>query len=360
MGGRGGISGGSGGGGGNDDKKPSDLLNEIYEGGKEVVKKAIEYGAAFWTTNKVLGGAAKGAAAAEMAPVVAEGAPVGAATTVAEAAPKATPLAQGAAATSKFGFDKFGLGTGLIAATNLADLALHGRESLPWKMATSTEGASYISPDTLPETGGREGWIHDVPKHKGREKLGHRPRHHQRGWWNELFGIEEAEAATETGDPRQLAPSAPERANPEVVRTQEVKPEIKVPPNQDVAVDAKDAKSVVIKSSNIILEDGQELVKVLKEAFKGAIAGGIAGSVLPGFGTAAGAGVGAVTGAYMGLHPDEVNKLKEGFEEKRKEFEEGRKRAENECRLQEGRRANRKAFMDRIRPNSKGRGIKRW
>ena len=84
-------------------------------------------------------------------------------------------------------------------------------------MATSTEGASYISPDILPATGGREGWIHDVPKHQGRNKLGHRHHdrpHHPKSIFQELFGVGEAEAATEAGDPRQLGPSAVEKANP--------------------------------------------------------------------------------------------------------------------------------------------------
>ena len=83
---------------------------------------------------------------------------------------------------------------------------------------------------------------------------------------------------------------------------------------------------------------------VLKETLFGALAGGIAGS-LGGPGGAF-AGIGAATGAYMGLHPDEVKKLKEGFAEKKQEFEEGRKKAEYDM-SPEGRIANRKAFMDR-------------
>ena len=339
IGGRGGVSAGSGGGG--NDKKPSDLLDEIYEGGKELVKKAIEVGVGVWGGLKAGGAKAAPTIAPVAKPPIAEAAPT--------PAPTAPPLGGGAAATSKFGFDKFGLGTGLIAATNLADLALHGRESLPWKMATSTEGASYISPDILPATGGREGWIHDVPKHQGRNKLGHRHHdrpHHPKSIFQELFGVGEAEAATEAGDPRQLGPSAVEKANPAVERTD--KPDKPIV-TQNVKLDGKGTSTNVdLNGDNVNVNiNGKSIARVLKETLKGAIAGGIAGSVLPGPGTLAGAGVGAATGAYMGLHPDEVNKLKEGFEEKKKEFEEGRKKAEYDMSA-EGIRENRKKFMDRI------------
>ena len=277
------------------EKNEHDLIHNVGQ----VIKEGFEYlaeGFTLWKGAGLLTGGAK--AAPTIAPVakppIVEAAPT--------PAPTAPPLGGGAAATSKFGFDKFGLGTGLIAATNLADLALHGRESLPWKMATSTEGASYISPDILPATGGREGWIHDVPKHQGRNKLGHRHHdrpHHPKSIFQELFGVAPAEAATEAGDPRQLGPSAVEKANPAVERTD--KP-VQVT-SEAVNVDTRNApSSVEIKGDNITLNvGGESFARVLEKAFKGMVLGGIAGSVVPGAGTAGGAAVGGFAGIGKGI-----------------------------------------------------------
>ena len=171
-----------------------------------------------------------------------------------------------------------------------------------------------------------------IPSHHGRNRLGH--RHHEKSWWDTFqreFGVAPAEAATEAGDPRQLGPSAVEKANPAVERTD--KPDKPIV-TQNVKLDGKGTSTNVdLNGDNVNVNiNGESIARVLKETLKGAIAGGIAGSILPGFGTLSGAGVGAATGAYMGLHPDEVKKLKEGFEEKKKNSRKGVKKPSMICR----------------------------
>ena len=150
-----------------------------------------------------------------------------------------------------------------------------------------------------------------------------------------------AEAATEAGDPRQLGPSAVEKANPAVERTD--KP-VQVT-SEAVNVDTRNApSSVEIKGDNITLNvGGESFARVLEKAFKGMVLGGIAGSVVPGAGTAGGAAVGGSAGIGKGILDEFQGK---DFQKLKESFKEGQERAIHDM-SPEGIQANRKAFMDR-------------
>ena len=122
-----------------------------------------------------------------------------------------------------------------------------------------TPGATdkdFLTPEEMADWGS--------PKHEKATDVFERMRHSQEkkpkpikkhSLWDTFqreFGVASAYGATETGQP-ELTPSALEKANPSVQRTQEVKPEIKVPPNQDVKLDAKDAKNVTIEADSVTL-----------------------------------------------------------------------------------------------------------
>ena len=290
------------------EKNEHDLIHnvgQVIKEGFEYVIKGAGLGGGAWGFNKLFGGAK---AAAGAAPIV-EGALGGAgAATVAKGAAGAVATTEGilggASTLGMIGgiggaaFGAYGLHEGSKYIANKA--MEHG---LGWKEEDTEKKLNRIHSHAHEWWRGKgvdlPWWDKDEEektlkeerreKHHGRQSLGH---HHQRSWFNEILGVAPAEAATEAGDPRQLGPSAVEKANPAVERTD--KPDKPIV-TQNVKLDGKGTSTNVdLNGDNVNVNiNGESIARVLKETLKGAIAGGIAGTVYPEPARLEGAGVGA-------------------------------------------------------------------
>ena len=207
-----------------------------------------------------------------------------------------------------------------------------------------TPGATdkdFLTPEEMADWGS--------PKHEKATDVFERMRHSQEkkpkpikkhSLWDTFqreFGVASAYGATETGQP-ELTPSAPEKANPSVQRTD--KPVQVAAPN--VAVDSKGSPSTVsIEGENITLNvGGESFARVLEKAFKGMLLGAGAGAIIPGIGT----GIGAATGGFTGIGKGILDEFRgKDFERLKDQFKEGQKRAE-ESNTPQGRAEQQRRF----------------
>ena len=164
-----------------------------------------------------------------------------------------------------------------------------------------------------------------IPKgqHHGRERLGHTLPHYHKSWYDELFGVTPAEGAELDQQFRQPKHLKHEGRNKLGHHGKELKVEgdLKVSPEKDIAINAKEAKNVTI------LVGSEAIAKIVKDTIAGMILGGAAGSVLPGPGNLAGMGVGGATG--LAMNSGILSKLTgKDFEEFKKKFKEGLEKGE--------------------------------